>query len=216
MLQRAREAVAIRLRKARKRRLVAAGGAPANYYDEAYGGTVAEYTVHYSESRYLPLWEAISTRIEQGARILEIGCGPAQLATLLFDHGLPGAYVGFDFSPAAIALARQNLPEQRFEVGDARTSQLVTGPDYDVIICTEVLEHIVDDILVLERIPAGRQVLATVPNFDYESHVRFFHDVGEVQARYSHLFSELEISEHFHAGDQDGSEGVFFLMNGRR
>lgn len=216
MLQRAKIVVANQLNKVRQRRFVAAGGAPASFYDHAYSGAVDEYTVHYSSSLYLPVWEAISDRIKPGAHILEIGCGPAQLATMLFDRAIPGSYVGFDFSPAAIELAKGNLPEQRLEVGDARTTDLVTTLDYDVAICTEVLEHIIDDIPVLERVPDGVRVLATVPNFDYVSHVRFFRDASEVRARYGHLFSQLEITEHFHAGDHDGSQGVFFLIDGVR
>lgn len=216
MLQRAKNVVANELSKAHKRRLIASGGAPASWYDDAYTGAVDEYTVHYSSSRYLPVWEAISDRIKPGSHILEIGCGPAQFATMLFDRAVPGSYVGFDFSAAAIDLAKKNLPGHRLEVGDARTTDLVTALEYEVVICTEVLEHIIDDIPVLERIPDGVQVLATVPNFDYVSHVRFFADASEVRARYGHIFSQLEITEHFHTGDQDGSHGVFFLIDGVR
>lgn len=204
------------LNKIRRQKLVRAGGAPASWYDQRYSGAVHEYTVHYSSSRYLPVWEAISNRIKPGAHILEIGCGPAQLAHMLIDRAIPASYVGFDFSPAAIELAKKNLPGQRLEVGDARTTDLVNTLDFDVVICTEVLEHIIDDIPVLERIPNGVQVLATVPNFDYKTHVRFFADAVEVRARYGHMFSPLEITEHFFAGDHDGSRGVFFLIDGVR
>ena len=69
---------------------------------------------------------------------------------------------------------------------------------------------------MLERIPKGKQVLATVPNFDYDSHVRFFATAGEVRAWYGLLFESLDITEHHHAGDHDGSHGVFFLLNGVR
>jgi len=84
------------------------------------------------------------------------------------------------------------------------------------VVCTEVLEHIVDDVPVLERIPRGKHVLATVPDFDYVSHVRFFATAGEVRARYGFLFSSLDITEHHHAGDTNGSQGTFFLLNGVR
>ena len=105
---------------------------------------------------------------------------------------------------------------KRVEFADARTTDLFTSVHYDTILCTEVLEHVVDDVSVLERIPKGKQVLATVPNFDYESHVRFFANVGEVRDRYGSLFEFLDITEHYHTGDRDGSGGIFFLMNGLR
>ena len=197
--------------------MIAKGGAPARWYDDAYSDLTEDvYTVPYSESKYLPVWESICERIPQGARILEVGCGPAQFGHMMFDRGIPGDYVGFDFSPGAIEMAKKNLPGRRVEVGDARTTDLFTSVGYDTVVCTEVLEHIVDDVPVLERIPRGKHVLATVPDFDYVSHVRFFANAGEVRARYGSLFSSLEISEHYHAGDTDGSHGTFFLLNGVR
>ena len=217
MLQNAKNFVAQRIRQRQKRELIATGGATAGYYDATcYSGEVDEYTVHYSASRYLPVWESICQRIPIGARILEIGCGPARLAQMIFDSRIPSDYVGFDFSPAAIEMARKNLPKSRVEVGDARTTDLFTSVDYDTVVCTEVLEHIVDDVPVLERIPRGKHVLATVPDFDYVSHVRFFATAGEVRARYGSLFSSLDITEHHHAGDTNGSQGTFFLLNGVR
>ena len=216
MLQRIKTSVRQRRADFAKARLRAKGGAGAEVYDAAYDGSIEEYTQHFSQSRYLPVWLAIADRIKPGSRVLEIGCGPAQLATMLIERGVIGAYVGFDFSPNAIELARKNLPGYRFEIDDARTTQLVTEVEWDLAICTEVLEHIVDDLWVLERIPAGRQVLATVPDFDYESHVRFFKDVDAVHARYGHLFSHLDVSVHHHAGDADGHHGTFFLLDGTR
>jgi len=216
MLQRVKNLVAQQMRNRQSEELIASGGAPASWYDDAYSGVVDEYTVHYSQSRYLPVWEAIGDGIPQGASILEVGCGPAQLAHMLFDRGLPSDYVGFDFSPAAIELAKKNFPGKRVEVGDARTTDLFRSVDYDTVVCTEVLEHIIDDVRVLEQIPKGKHVLATVPNFDYVSHVRFFANTDEVRARYGFLFDSLDITEHFHADDPDGSHGVFFLLNGVR
>jgi len=205
------------IRHMKTRRLIAKGGAPVSWYDDAYSESAADaYAVHYSASEYFPVWESICERIPKDARILEVGCGPAQFARMLLDKDIPGDYVGFDFSPSAIEMAKKNLPERRVEVGDARTTDLFTSVDYDTVVCTEVLEHIVDDVPVLERIPRGKQVLATVPDFDYVSHVRFFANAGEVRARYGSLFSSLEISEHYHSGDSDGSRGTFFLLNGVR
>lgn len=215
MLQRAKNAIAKQLASVRKRRLVASGGAAAGWYDDVYSGEPDEYVTHYSQSRYLPVWESICERILPGNAVLEVGCGPAQLAEMMLERGI-GGYVGFDFSPAAIVLAKKHLPAQGLEVGDARTTDLFTTVDYDTIVCTEVLEHITDDLAVVERFPKGKQVLATVPNFDYETHVRFFKDVDEVRARYGGLFEQLDVTTHFHAGDTDGSQGTFFLMNGVR
>ncbi len=214
MFQRAKSLVSQEIRR-RQREKLKARGAPASWYDDAYAA-VDEYTKPYSESRYLPVWEAICERIPRGASVLEVGCGPAQFARMIHDRAISSSYVGFDFSRAAIELARKNLPGTRLEVADARTTDLFTSVDYDTVVCTEVLEHILDDVPIIQRIPKGKQLLATVPNFDYESHVRFFANADEVRARYGSLFESLDITEHCHAGDPDGSHGVFFLMNGVR
>lgn len=214
--QRAKNLVAKRIATARKKRLVASGGAPPEWYDDVYSNEPDEYVNHYSKSRYLPVWEAICERVPDHAGVLEAGCGPAQLAEMMIDRGVISNYVGFDFSPAAIVLAKKHLPGQRLEVADVYTTDLFTTANYDVIVCTEVLEHITDDLGIVERFPKGKRVLATVPNFDYETHVRFFKDSDRVRERYGHLFQTLEVTKHFHRGDPDGSHGIFFLMNGIR
>ncbi|MHC4985658.1 MAG: class I SAM-dependent methyltransferase [Planctomycetota bacterium] len=70
-----------------------------------------------------PLWRVfrhVVTYLQpmRSPAILEIGCGAGQLAHYLHDLGLR-RYVGVDFSPAAIELARAASP-QAFEVADIR------------------------------------------------------------------------------------------------
>lgn len=165
----------------------------SQWYDSVYESSEA-YRCHYSQSRYYFLWCVIADRIRrsQKRRVLEIGCGSGQLAALLHDQGIVD-YVGFDFSPAAVQLARRAVPYGVFFVSDARTSELVTNGDYDWVVCTEVLEHIVDDLAVLQRIPTGKKCIATVPNFPYRSHVRHFSSGDEVADRYAALFEEFDV-----------------------
>lgn len=203
------------VRSVRKRVLVARGGAPSGWYDEIYSQEL-DYNDHYSKSRYLPVWEALCDRIGPGSSVLEIGCGPGQLAHMMRDRDLMKSYVGFDFSETAIDLARERVPGYRLEVADARSTDLYTAEKFDVAIATEVLEHILDDLMIVERIPRGTLFLGTVPNFDYTSHVRWFESAEQVRERYGSLFESLEITTHFHAGDVDGSRGTFYLLSGRR
>ncbi len=165
----------------------------AGFYDRAYR-EVAEYHVPYNQSRYYFLWTVIvdRTRRDRLRRVLEIGCGPGQLATFLLDQGIE-EYVGLDFSPQAIEIARSNAPRARFVVDDARTTEVYNEVEYDVIICTEVLEHIENDLVVLSRFGPGKRCLCSVPNFPEDSHVRHFADAGEVADRYQRFFRELDV-----------------------
>lgn len=166
--------------------------ASADWYDEHYRLTRDKNDAHYSESPYLPVWKEIAGRIESTARVLEIGCGTGQLAQLLADRGVR-RYRGFDFSERAIGLARARLPEADFRVADARSTGLLDSEDYDIALCTEVLEHLDDDISLLRRVRPGTRVLATVPSFDSTSHLRYFADEDAVIERYGATLQQLEV-----------------------
>ena len=184
--------------------------AGATWYDSVYGARPGVYTGHYSESPYLPLWQVIVSLVPPESSVLEIGCGTGQLAELLLENGLAN-YVGFDFSAAAIEIARERLPGVELSVDDARTSPLVPLAA-DVIVCTEVLEHIAEDLAVIARIPAGIRLIATVPDFDSETHVRWFSSSSQVRKRYGPLFRSLTVSEHV----LELEKGRFFLLDGVR
>jgi SAM-dependent methyltransferase len=163
------------------------------YYDGLYAAS-AEYRVPYWTSRYYMLWCAIAYNLKARnlRHVLEVGCGPGQFASMLFDRKLVDHYVGFDYSDTAIALARKTCQAGQFFVDDARTSDLYDGM-FGAIICTEVLEHVTDDEAIVERFPVGTRCICTVPNFPYESHVRHFLNEGEVASRYAKFFHSFSV-----------------------
>jgi SAM-dependent methyltransferase len=126
---------------------------------------------------------------QHGSRsILEVGCGSGFLAEMLMQ-GSTAAYRGFDFSEVAIrnAGSRTGRPEVFF-LGDARDAQSYAFED-DSIVCTEVLEHIDADLEVVQNWKAGSWCVCSVPNFDWESHVRFFRSIKEIRERYGDLIA---------------------------
>ena len=96
--------------------------------------------------------------------ILDIGCGNAELLRLI-DAAFPGrALAGVDLSAVVVEQNARALPHVRFSVCDI-TRDALPGP-VDVVVCSEVLEHLDDPAAALARIadalePGGHAILTT-------------------------------------------------------
>jgi len=167
----------------------------SHVYDEWYLGDKEMYLdLPYYHSCYYPLFKEILKQIKrQGIHlVLEVGCGNGALAELLLEKANI-KYRGFDFSPVAIekAITRTGHSEL-FYIADA------TLPEsydlfYDGIICTEVLEHIEQDLEVIQNWQTGITCICSVPNFDSDYHTRYFRTKQEVVDRYGELIDIDEI-----------------------
>ena len=188
------------------------GERPARWYDATYEGS-SEYQKHYSESRYYFLWTVVVDRMMRChvEKVLDLGCGPGQFASLLHDKGFR-QYCGVDFSPRCVEFARQNCPDFEFVVRNVLETNVLESRDYDCLIALEFLEHITEDLTVLQKIRSGTKFFGTVPSFPFISHVRHFSSVEEVEARYQALFSSFRIDVFL-----ENPEGTkFYLMEGTK
>jgi 2-polyprenyl-3-methyl-5-hydroxy-6-metoxy-1,4-benzoquinol methylase len=115
-------------------------------------------------------------------RVVDVGCGNGQLLRSLIDKlpAAPEVVVGIDRSRAGVRRARKLVPEGRFVVADL--FRLPEGGDrFELVLCTEVLEHVHEParaVEVLRRLctPGGR-VAITVPDGaqdSWEGHVNFW------------------------------------------
>jgi SAM-dependent methyltransferase len=181
----------------------------SNYYDKAFLND--RWYEHYSNSEYYSLWTIIEDRISRylPRLIIDIGCGPGQFAAFLSDKKYNN-YVGLDFSKTAIEQAKKINPQFEFLIADVFETDLLLIRDYDLVVCTEVLEHVENDFKILQGIKKGTRFLGTVPNFPFPSHVRYFNDATEVYARYNKFFNKLDVKTHI--ADSKGT--LFFLMDG--
>lgn len=96
-------------------------------------------------------------------RVLEIGCGPGDLAGQLFAPRDVG-YVGVDVSPDEIGTARTRYPRLGFLAASAYGLPFDDG-EFDLVVACEVLEHLEDPSAALaevERVGRGH-VLVSVP-----------------------------------------------------
>lgn len=178
----------------RPSRSISQGAKSLEYYDEMYAGP-SEYAKPFWQSRYYFIWTVICDRLKQAGnnRLLEIGCGSGQFSVLLHRDGFAN-YLGLDISSEAIRQARiKDLAPFEFEVADALTTDYFDSFDYDSIVCTEVLEHVEQDLELVSRNRSGTRCLCTVPNFPYTSHVHHFENEQQVHERYSPFFSDLTV-----------------------
>lgn len=154
----------------------------ADFYNTYYENS-DEYRVHYSNSRYFPLWVYMEFLLRQyrELNILDIGCGSGQFGHFLEDRGYRH-YRGIDFSAQAIAMAKETCGFP-FRVADAFSADVLNSA-YEVVVSMEVLEHIERDRELVAGIRPGTICLFTVPNFDSEGHVRFFKSELAVRRRY--------------------------------
>ena len=167
----------------------------AEWYNKAFG-TSDEYHGSYQDSRYLPLWTAIVSMLFPEERVLDIGCGPGQFAQMCVEHG--HEYIGVDFSKVAIDMAiKLALERTLFIQRDVSLLQpLPFMVNYDligVVTFVEVLEHLDNDIEVLDYYAKDKPVILTVPDFMAEGHVRCFNNEGEIRDRYTNfMFTRIE------------------------
>jgi 2-polyprenyl-3-methyl-5-hydroxy-6-metoxy-1,4-benzoquinol methylase len=190
------------------------GVAGADWYDKAYA-ILPKYADPYWQSHYYPVWTPIVDRVRRDKlqRVVDIGCGPGQFARMLFDMGNVSEYTGLDFSPTAVSMAQGACPNGKFVVGDATTTRLCLDTPHDVVICMEVLEHVPADESVIERFQPGVRAICTVPNFDYDSHVRFFKTAEEVADRYGRFFDRFDV---FPILGHYNPKHTYYVMDGIR
>lgn len=144
------------------------------------------------------VWEThFRTHANGHTRLLDIGCGDAQVISDRLHPNVVAQYVGIDLSHEAIALAQHNLDEQsissHFIADDfvaAITSLVDAGQTFDVIFSGFALHH-VSDALKLQLFSQIKQLLSEHGRF-------FFMDVypQEAESREVYLERYLTAPEH--------------------
>lgn len=94
-------------------------------------------------------------RAQKGDRILDIGCGPADVLAFLPDV----SYVGFDASPRYVAAARRRFGDRgEFHCRDVTEAEVDVRAAFDIVLATGVLHHL-DDAKVVHLFRLAHQAL---------------------------------------------------------
>lgn len=176
------------------------------FYDQIRE-TDCKYVTDYGPSaktRYRLILKLLRSIERPGMNILDCGMGTGSLVKQLVRKGYKIS--GCDFSEKALELARELLPEKVdiFKADLTRFHSLPLGT-YDVIICSEVLEHIKKDKLAINNLFKALKnrgyLIVTVPFLmenwsqgdSYTGHIRRY-EPGELEKKIQGAGFEIESS----------------------
>lgn len=141
----------------------------------AYGDGV------HPKHRLIQYHDFFISHIQEGDRVLDVGCGIGAVAYDVARQTAASAVVGIDRDAKKLAQAKRRYahPRLTFLEGDALTA--LPDQRFGVVILSNVLEHLEDRVgflrRLLERIQPTR-VLIRVPAFERDWRVALKHELG--------------------------------------
>lgn len=128
-----------------------------------------EYTDYNEEldfKRVRYIVNALASHAPSAAKILDIGCGNGNISRALGSLGYQ--VKGIDFSAKAIAYAKTKNTFSNVQFDVLSAEAIADSEQFDVIICSEVLEHLSQPAQLTATIARilqpGGLLIATVPN----------------------------------------------------
>jgi len=100
------------------------------------------------------VYEYFAKEARKGMRVLEVGCNVGaniQMFNDLFPDARDMEFYGVDISEKAIQIAKEKVKNRSFAVGDAENLGYKDNC-FDIIVCTEVLEHLPTPYKALKEI----------------------------------------------------------------
>ncbi len=125
--------------------------------------------------------------------LIDVGCWDAELIKLIRWWFSEKKYAWIDISENIIAKDRLALPEVEFSLWNIWIQQFETSESYDVVICSEVIEHILDWKAVVQNIAkltqsGGYAILTTQSGKRYKSDLNIGHlkhfDLEELESEF--------------------------------
>lgn len=109
-----------------------------------------------SRSSLWPELQPLGSWVEEGDRILDIGCGNGRLLNLFSDKDV--SYIGLDSSSRLVGIAQQEHPGYEFIVGDFLE---ITFPSdtFDKAFAIAFFHHIPSEVMRLNILAEARRIL---------------------------------------------------------
>lgn len=170
-----------------------------------------------SNYTYQTILNLITKHFRIQGNVIDVGCGVGTISLFLASHG--HSVVGIDISDDAINLAKRSNKElgfdTKFEAMDV--SKLLHKAAFDYAICSEVIEHVVDDKKLVQSIykllkKEGVVILSTplssAPLYRWGMLKNFDERVGHLRRYTKTSITTLLIDEGFKIIDVRLTEGA--------
>ncbi len=127
--------------------------------------------------RLTDLHEFFVHELHESERVLDVGCAYGQIANVM--AGVAAHVTGVDPRADAIAQARASHRRDNLEFVESSLADIPDEPTYDVVVLSNVLEHIRDRAPFLARCRAlGPRLLVRVPAIDRDWLVPYRRELG--------------------------------------
>ena len=120
---------------------------PPDYYDRGMANNMLQRIWH---TRKFQVFRQLTGKRDY-KKILDVGCAGGTMTAKIANFFPQSLVYGVDVYDQAIAYAKRKYPQMSFTVCDAHRLPFAAN-SFDLIVCYETIEHVVDPLVVLREI----------------------------------------------------------------